>query len=151
MSSESVRHTGSNVGNNRQAVAYINAHVEIVTALPGPEYQWAWRDLPEHEDTPTPFPEHVLGRHASLSGKHIIHKVGKRRDNGNEWWVWQVDPDLYRYAEECADDIDAKLPCSPIPHRRGFKTIDADEGIYECGHPECDERYGRGVIEEVFG
>jgi len=148
MSSKSSEPGGSNVGLQRTAVSWIRRHPEIVPALPGPEYEWRWSDLPEHEDTPTPFPEHVLQRHASMHDKGLIHKVSHVSTPGDSRFVWRTDPVLYEYAQSVKSERGDTLPCG---HRRGFKTRNATAGIYECGHPDCDELHPRDVIEEVFG
>ena len=149
MSSKSQEPGGSNVGLERSAVSWIMSYPDVVPALPGPEYgTWSWQELPEHEDTPTPFPEHILHQHVSLKQKGIIHKEGHVSVAGDQRFVWRTDAELYEFAQSVNDKRGEELPCG---HRRGFKTVDADAGVYECGQVSCDERYSRAVIEEVFG
>jgi len=149
MSSKSQEPGGSNVGLERSAVSWIQSYPDIVPALPGPEYgDWRWSDLPEHEDTPTPFPEHVLQRHASMHDKGIIHKTGHVNEPGDQRWRWRTDAALYEFAQSVQSERGDTLPCG---HRRGFKTQNATAGVYECGHADCEELYSREVIEEVFG
>lgn len=151
MSSLSSDPGGSNVGLPREAVSWTQSHSNIVAALPAPEYEWTWAELPDHEDTPTPFPDYVLHRHASLHQKTIIREVRVVRVEGNDHRVWTTDPRLYEYAQSVEAERGDRLPCEPNPHRRGFQTVNAEAGIYECGHPDCDELYDRATIEEVFG
>lgn len=149
--SQSAAPGGSNVGLEREAVAWAHSHSDMIAALPGPEYEWRWADLPEHPDTPTPFPEHVLHQHNNFSNMAIIYEVEVVRVEGNDHRVWTTDARYYEYAQSVEAERGDRLPCKPNPHRRGFKTIDPDRGIYLCGHPDCTETYGRYVIEEVFG
>ncbi len=139
---------------NKETGGWVVRNAATILMLPPPPHEWAWNDLPGRMDTPDPFPEGLLDIRNTLRTHGIITKAGKEtvnHPNGSTSVrsLWTVKSRVWRLA---ADEhkrrikLDMTLPCG---HRAGFHTVDADEGVYECGHDFCTARYDRETIEEA--
>lgn len=125
-----------------------------VLMLPPPEHEWAWHDLPDRVDTPDPFPEEFLKMRNTLKTNGVIKVVGEEKHqwpNGSRSFrsVWTVKDAVWRLAAKAHRTklrSDRALPCG---HVDGFRTIDADRGVYECGNDYCTEQYDRATIKEL--
>lgn len=125
-------------------------HIEDILMLPEPGERYEWGDIEERSDTPDPLPQKINDMRNAFKVKNVIQRVGWTQNENGRVSVWQTNEQVYEFAKTIWEQRteDGTLP--KCGHKSGFRTIDANKGIYECLRENCDERYGREVIEEVF-
>lgn len=136
------------VGTNSDATAWTAAHIDLVLSLPAPGEQYLWHDLKQADnglefDSRTDYVQ-KLRSYKAVKLVDVVHRRGA--------WLrlWETNADLYEFAKSLRAEQDT-LPCTEQGHAGGFRTVDADAGVYECGVEWCTERYDRETVSEVFG
>lgn len=140
---------------HRKRRGIIKQHRDLILALPGPEYSWAWEDLDDHIDVVSNLTAKIVEpRRLKLKQASILERVGKTiQDHTNSMYrayEWSVAEDAYQFAEALRAQYRREGSLFPCGHGPGFRTIDADEGVYECCIEWCDEQYDRKTVEGVI-
>lgn len=130
---------------------WVRGHWELILELPEPGQEYRFESIIRHsEEFPTvrdDLPKAFLSAQSELRERNIIERqeYHYNPDLQHGYYLWETAEEVYEYAKDYSERVET-YPCD---HSAGFVTIDADEGIYECGYRFCSMTHDRETVESV--
>lgn len=130
---------------------WVRNNIDLILELPKPGQEFRFEDLirqsEKFETVRNDLSSDFRNTFSTLRNKGVIKRkeyhYNKIKSYGYHHWI--TSKEIYQYAEQTREQRDT-YPCD---HSAGFRTIDPDANIYECGYELCDETFGRSVVEAV--
>ena len=141
--------------------SWIRRHVDLIRELPEPGVEYRFKDIIEHPDkfqsVRDGLPAEFFYWMQKLNDAGVIDAL-RVEGESDQYTIYETN----HRAWEVANAEYARKTTLPCKHARGFSTIDAERGIYECNYEYCtvphdneanrynNQRFTRAEIEEAW-